>query len=95
MYLTLIRHGETDHNAAGRLQGWVDISLHSTGKRQAREVARRLAADLHADSPALTALHSSDLGRARQTAQAIAEACAVPVIPTPALREIGVGHGEG
>jgi broad specificity phosphatase PhoE len=64
----LVRHGETEWNALGRLQGLTDIPLNETGRQQAAAVAARFAA-----TP-LAALWSSDLGRARETAAIIAAA---------------------
>ena len=64
--LLVVRHGETDWNAQRRVQGHTDIALNDTGKRQASLLARALA-----DSP-IHHVYSSDLQRARHTAQALA-----------------------
>ena len=64
--LLVVRHGETDWNAQRRVQGHTDIALNDTGKRQASLLARALA-----DSP-IHHVYSSDLQRARQTAQTLA-----------------------
>ena len=56
----LVRHGETEHNRQGIMQGHLDVPLNATGVAQAR-----LAADALADVP-LTAAYSSDLQRARK-----------------------------
>lgn len=64
--LVLIRHGETDCNRELRFQGQIDVPLNATGQAQARRLADRLAA-----MPA-SQLVSSDLLRAKQTAQAVA-----------------------
>jgi probable phosphoglycerate mutase len=87
--LVLVRHGETDWNASGRAQGHADIPLNDTGRAQARVVARLLARF----DPAR--LWSSDLARARETAQAIAEATGLTVELDRRLREYDVGERSG
>ena len=84
-----IRHGETAWNADARLQGQIDIALNDTGQRQARRVADALA---DAD---ISALYSSDLLRAAQTAQAIAARCGLVLTTDAGLRERGFGIFEG
>lgn len=73
--LCLVRHGETDWNSQGILQGWTDVLLNATGRRQ----ARAMAADF--DRMGFTALWSSPLSRALETAEIIA-----PLIRLPAPR---------
>ena len=65
MPLFFVRHGETDWNAAGRLQGQRDIPLNPVGRVQAEEVARRVAG-LVADPSSLDFV-ASPLGRTRET----------------------------
>lgn len=92
--LILIRHGETDWNRERRIQGRTDIPLNERGRQQARETADRLAPRL--DSPSSTVIVSSDLSRAAETADIIAEAWNAR---TPrryaSLRERVYGEAEG
>ncbi len=92
--LTLLRHGETDWNAARRIQGSTDIPLNDTGRQQARDAAARLRATLDFDAPIV--LVSSDLARARETAEIIAAELGLegPHI-YPELRERAYGEAEG
>lgn len=89
--VVLLRHGQTEYNLAGRLQGQVDIPLNAEGLAQARAAAPAMAA--HA--PAL--ILSSDLGRALETARIVAGAVGdgVAVVPDPRLRERAFGRLEG
>ena len=87
--LWLVRHGETDWNDAGRIQGHTDIPLNETGRRQARNVARRLA------SQSFAAVYASDLSRARETAEIIAAEHCLPVQTDARLRERCHGQLEG
>jgi broad specificity phosphatase PhoE len=87
--LFLFRHGETDWNREGRLQGHTDTSLNATGLAQAHALAESLR--LHR----LDAVVSSDLSRARTTAQIVVEALRVPLFIEPWLRETDVGAAEG
>lgn len=89
--LYLVRHGETDWNAQGRMQGHADIPLNETGMRQAEALAERLAAD----AEKWTALWTSDLKRALQTAEAIAIRTSLTMHPWKKLRERSLGELEG
>lgn len=87
--LIAIRHGETAWNALGRLQGHQDIPLNEVGQAQALRVAAALRDE------GIDHLYSSDLLRARQTAQAAADVLGLPVHIEPGLRERGFGVFEG
>lgn len=79
--LCLVRHGETDWNAQRRVQGQIDIPLNAKGRIQAAALARGLVAER------FTALYSSDLQRALQTAEPTANTHRLPVCSDPMLRE--------
>ncbi|SEE24334.1 histidine phosphatase family protein [Ruania alba] len=85
----LWRHGQTDYNVGGRLQGQVDIPLNETGIAQAEAAARVLAA------AGPTAIVASDLSRAHATAQALGEVTGVTVTTDQRLRERSFGDWEG
>lgn len=87
--LVLIRHGETAWNRAARIQGHTDIPLSPLGLAQAERLAEALA-----DEP-LAAIYSSDLSRARQTAEALARVRRLPIQFDVALRERSFGRFEG
>src|SRR5258706_9699855 len=88
--LVLIRHGETEWNRAGRIQGYhADSALTATGREQVRALAVRLARE------GIDALYSSDAGRTRETADPIAVATRLPVVYETALRERNYGVFEG
>ncbi len=87
--LLLVRHGETDWNAEGRLQGHTDRPLSDYGRRQ----ARRLAEELEGEE--LEAIYSSDLARAHETAEIVGERLGLPVALEPDLREKDWGTWEG
>ena len=85
----VVRHGETEWNVAARIQGHRDSDLTAQGREQARAIAARLA------SERIDALVSSDLGRAADTARAIAQRCALEMTLDARLRERAFGAGEG
>ena len=87
--LIVIRHGETDWNRQHRFQGQIDVPLNALGLEQARRLGLRLA-----DEP-IDLLVVSDLQRARQTAQALADARGHAPRIEPLWREQGFGILEG
>ena len=89
MRLHLLRHGETDINAAGRLQGSMDSTLTPLGRRQAREVG---IASL-SWNPA--AIYSSPLSRARDVAGQISALTGTPITIEPRITEMDMGALEG
>jgi len=93
MRCCIVRHGETAWNADRRLQGHQDIPLNALGLAQA-DAAGRYLQQRHQQSP-FAAIVSSDLIRARQTADAVGQALDLPVTANPALRERHYGQFEG
>ncbi|MEN2741079.1 histidine phosphatase family protein [Microbacterium sp. X-17] len=92
--LTLIRHGETDWNRDGRIQGASDIPLNDTGRAQARTAGETLARLLPRDRSVV--IVASDLSRARETAEIIADTLGLDEPRLyPELRERAYGQGEG
>jgi probable phosphoglycerate mutase len=87
--LILVRHGETDWNRERRWQGHAYTSLNETGREQARALAAELSA------AGVEAVYSSDLARARETAEIVAERIGADVTPLAELREIDVGEWQG
>ena len=92
MRLVLVRHGESEANAAGIYQGWLDSPLTPLGERQAAATARALAAR---DDIRPIAVYASPLLRAWRTGEVIATALGLPPVPHPGLREINVGAATG
>jgi broad specificity phosphatase PhoE len=90
--LILVRHGKTVLNSldsAERLRGWMDIPLDQQGLREADETAQRLS------QHPVTHIYSSDLYRARQTANAVVKATLAPIVHTSDLRPWNVGTLAG
>jgi len=85
----MVRHGETPWNVEGRYQGQLDPPLTEKGLRQAQATASELA------PLGFDAIYSSDLTRARQTAQALAAETGLPIQFDPRLREIHQGEWQG
>lgn len=87
--LVLWRHGETDYNAAGRIQGHLDTSLTENGIVQAHRAAPAIAAF----EPEVAV--GSDLRRASATAAAFTEVSGMPVRQDKRLRETHLGEWQG
>lgn len=88
--LGFVRHGTTEWNLAGRMQGQMDTPLAEVGRIQARFLAERLQGDVW------DGIISSDLIRARETAQTIADITGSPFIGVDSrLRERAFGQLEG
>src|SRR5699024_761552 len=87
--LVLVRHGQTDYNREGRLQGQIDIPLNDTGVRQAAVLAAAVAED----PPDV--LVASPLQRAAETARIIGRSCGLEVSTDEAFVERGFGQWEG
>lgn len=85
----LVRHGETEWNRKGRIQGHSDVPLNDHGRRQAKILAKRLA------GCKFSAVYASDLSRATETARAIVGDSEVPIKTDPDLREFSYGEWEG
>ena len=87
--LYLVRHGEVDGAASGKLLGWTDTPLSDRGLEQSRQLAETLSTQL------ISAIYSSDLQRTRVMAESIAKCRELKVQESPAWREINMGEWEG
>ena len=85
MWLYCVRHGESVHNAEGRIQGQLDVPLSDLGRRQGEAIAAVLA------TQGLDALYTSPLRRALQTAEIVARRLNLPIRADDRLKEINVG----
>lgn len=88
-YIRLIRHGETDWNFEKRIQGWTDIPLNETGRKQALQARPRLT-DKQWDL-----FITSSLSRAKETARVLNETMQLPCFINDAFRERCYGEVEG
>lgn len=94
MRIGLIRHGLTDWNALGRIQGHSDIPLNDEGRRQAGLLAERLVTER--ESVQWDFIVASELSRAQETAQIIADRLHIPLLePDQRLKERSFGQVEG
>ena len=91
MKLLLARHGETDWNVKSWIQGSTDIPLNDRGKEQANQLAERI---LLSESP-ISAIYTSGLERARQTAAIVSYLTSVPYKVESGLEEFNLGSWEG
>ena len=89
MRLILVRHGSTAWNEEGKYQGTVDVPLSDKGRQEAEMVAERLRHEK------IDAVYSSNLRRARETAEIIARPHGLPVQVVDELGEINFGDWEG
>jgi broad specificity phosphatase PhoE len=89
--LWLIRHGESQGNLEGRIQGWEDYPLSKLGRRQALRLAERLAQQ----GDKITAIFSSPLKRATQTAEIISKVLDLPIEYDDRLKEYNFGPISG
>ena len=89
MTVILVRHGESEGNAAGIIQGWLDTELTSKGQEQARAAGTQLS-----EMP-IQAVYASPLKRANHTGLAIAQRHDLEIITEPDLREQRWGLAEG
>jgi broad specificity phosphatase PhoE len=87
--IVLLRHGQTAHNADGRIQGQLDVPLDDLGRAQ----AEALGAVFEHDPP--TVVVSSDLQRAQQTARAVCDHVGFPLTLDARLRETNFGQWQG
>jgi broad specificity phosphatase PhoE len=87
--LYLIRHGQSAGNAEGRFGGHGPTPLSKLGEHQAEVTAKLLAKE------GVTAIYSSDLHRAIQSAEPLSRLTGIPITPTSAFRERNVGVLEG
>ncbi|MGH2944395.1 MAG: histidine phosphatase family protein [Solirubrobacteraceae bacterium] len=85
----LVRHGETDDNAADRFQGRLDTQLNERGRAQSHALARRLRDE------GLRALYTSPLARARETARIVGEALGLEPVVDERLVEADTGDWSG
>lgn len=86
--LLLIRHGQTPWNALGKIQGCTDIELENEGRLQAQLLAEKLSGNF-------SAVYTSPLKRAHETASILANSASLYPVDVPALREINFGLWEG
>ncbi len=87
--ILLARHGETEWNREGRIQGHLDPPLNDRGREQARELAARL------EREGIDTLYASDLRRALETAEIVSTALGMPLRIEERLKEIDVGSWQG
>jgi len=91
MQLVMVRHGESHWNVEERYQGQADSGLTGCGRKQAEQVARALTDQVGR----LEQVWSSDLPRARDTAEAYARLTGATVVEDERLREVSVGSWSG
>jgi len=91
MKLFLIRHGQTDWNLKGKIQGSCDIELNNTGIKQAKELSNKILEEPYK----LSKIYSSPQRRAVKTAEILSHATNLDYIPIEGLEEMNLGEWEG
>lgn len=91
MKLFFIRHGQTDWNIQGKIQGSYDSELNDIGIRQAKELSKKVIEDNYRFSK----IYTSQQKRAVKTAQILGEDTSIDYIPIEGLEEINLGQWEG
>lgn len=91
MKFYIVRHGETDWNLENKIQGQTDTDLNDNGRKQAEELADRVARELSG----IKKIYSSRQKRALETAQIIGRRLSVSPIVYQGLEEINLGKWEG
>ncbi len=91
MKLFLIRHGQTDWNTKGKIQGNSDIELNDIGVKQAEELSKKLLAENYSFSK----IYSSSLKRAAKTAEILSENTNIEYITIDGIKEMNFGLWEG
>ncbi len=89
MILYLMRHGQTDWNATGKLQGRTDTQLNEIGAAQVHEASLKLIGEQ------IETIYASDLKRAKKSADIASNVLDLPVHYTKRLREMSFGKAEG
>jgi probable phosphoglycerate mutase len=89
MLVYLIRHGQTQFNADGRVQGWLDVPLNDVGRSQAQRLAQRFT------GRPIDIVFTSPLARAAETARALAAPGDLQLIFDDRLREYNMGDWTG
>lgn len=88
--IILVRHGQTEWNRVERFRGRYDIPLNQTGLDQATRTGMKISKKWKP-----TAIYSSPMGRALETAKKIGEFCDLPVVPCDGLNDIDYGEWQG
>lgn len=91
MKLYFIRHGQTDWNVQGKIQGSYDSELNETGISQAQKLSKKVIDN----NIKFTKIYSSKQKRALKTAEILSEVTTVDCIPMEGLEEIDLGDWEG
>jgi len=90
MRIIFVRHGETDWNVNLMYQGQSDVSLNEVGMDQCKALASKFIPTVP-----ISSLYSSDLSRAKQTAEAVSQVLRLPIVCEKSFRERHFGRCEG